>query len=394
MSMIQKATTTSQPKPTSYVDVALQNRITELISDVSTRIKKMILHYAMFMWSTYELRKQITRIVESFITRLPKDLPNKEEYVIGIYQSSEKWIRDYYNVVVLSYMAINWGALINAKIIKTPPKTPIEAYKVIEQKNIPTENFGSSNRGFPDIARYNQQVNELTRELARKEPGVSIDGKKVMNLHAKSEIDLRHNHQINELNKILDSAGIDSEDYTTNGSNQATSKHSTNPLDPRTLVWFSAHTNCSKRCERWQGKLASLILPPIDKNMRTGYTIKGRNVYSFKGIINQVDKYGYKNNIIVGFNCRHKLIKYVDSPEAPIRVDEKEVQKQRAIELKQRSMERTIRRLRIDSVLWKGVDEKKSHALMRQSNILYEKYVAFSKRHDVPYYPERCKPTI
>ena len=383
-----------QPKQSSYVDVALQNQINREITDVSTRIKKMILQYALLLWSSYELRKQITKIVEGFIKRLPKELPNKDEYVLGIYQSSEKWIKETYNRIVLDYLAINWGVLVNSKVIKTPPKSPIEAYKVLERLKVSNEEIGISNRAFPNIKKYNEQVNEITRQLARKESGVSVDGKRVMNLHAKSEIDLRHNHQVSELNEILESAGIDSTDYTTNGSNQAISKTTDDILDPKTLVWFSSHTNCSKRCEKYQGKLASLILPPIDDTMKTGYRINGRNVYSFKGIINQIDKYGYKNNIIVGFNCRHRLIKYTDSKQPPIKVDEKDVIRERRIEQKQRAMEREIRRLRIQAVLWRSVDDKKTRILNERANQLYSRYVAYSQSHGVPYYPERCKASI
>ena len=70
------------------------------------------------------------------------------------------------------------------------------------------------------------------------------------------------------------------------------------------LVWTSAHANCSKRCEPYQGRLYSLDgtsgeidghrYEPLENATEVYYTTKSGKTY--------------RNGIIYGFNCRQRLI--------------------------------------------------------------------------------------
>ena len=81
--------------------------------------------------------------------------------------------------------------------------------------------------------------------------------------------------------------------------------------------------------------------------------IDGNTVYSLKAVTSQVDKYGYTNNIIVGFNCRHKLVPYKKGSLPPTEYNAEEVKKQREINAKLREYEREIRKLKRLSIFYK-----------------------------------------
>lgn len=99
------------------------------------------------------------------------------------------------------------------------------------------------------------------------------------------------------------------------------------------LVWISSHVNCSKRCERFQGKLYSL-------NNKSG--IKDGHRY----IPIEIAKAGINNDgngCTSGYGCRHYTIPYQPNSNAPRDFDANAINKQRELDRKQRYYENQIR---------------------------------------------------
>lgn len=152
------------------------------------------------------------------------------------------------------------------------------------------------------------------------------------------------------------------------------------------LVWTSAHANCSKRCEPYQGRLWSLD--------GTYGEIDG---YKYEPLENATEIYyttrsgkRYRNGIIYGFNCRHRLIPY-ERGNKPIEVPANIVKKQRRINNTQRAMERRVRYYENQAAVYKGIDDKYAATCKRDARKAYDEYVRYSKKNNVAYYPSRTK---
>lgn len=152
------------------------------------------------------------------------------------------------------------------------------------------------------------------------------------------------------------------------------------------LVWIEPHSNCSERCEKWQGKLYSLdgtsgkidgySYEPLDKAMNIYVTTKSGKVY--------------KNGCITGYNCRHKLTPY-SKGNKPVEIPAAVVERQRALEKKQRQYERAIRYQRERTGLFQGIDNNISSAARKAAAELNKKYRAYCLENKLPYMEDRLK---
>ena len=205
---------------------------------------------------------------------------------------------------------------------------------------------------------YMRQVESVYRDLANSEAKDSYSDR--VSLRNVAEMTERWNKKQSEIEDIK-SSGVD-------------------------LVWISTHANCSERCEEWQGKLYSVSgkdgtidgirYQPLSKAMDIFVQTKAGKVY--------------RNGCISGFNCRHVLTPYKRGNK-PIDVSADTIEKYRAIEERQREMERAIRQRQALSIGLKGIDDKKSKAFALESKQLYDEYTKFCDKNRVAYYPSRCK---
>ncbi len=152
------------------------------------------------------------------------------------------------------------------------------------------------------------------------------------------------------------------------------------------LVVASSHSDCSERCQKWQGRVYSLdgtsgVAPdgrkyvPLEEATDVYYTTKAGKTYK---------------NGLLGFNCRHYLVAYKDNYKFP-KVSAEEEREQYNITLKQRQLEKDVRYWRTQAIEIKGVDAK-AYSFARQKAIDYnKKYIAFSKENNRAYYPSRTK---
>ena len=166
------------------------------------------------------------------------------------------------------------------------------------------------------------------------------------------------------------------------------------------LCWISSHPDCSKRCQTWQGSLVSLTQHAKNPQKRVKdykYNkesfavgkVDGITVYSLLDIQDCETGGEYKNNIITGFNCRHKLKPYTKDSVAPEEYSKDEIKKQRAINLQLREMEREIRHLKQQAILFSSIDKQKARYYKQLAHELTIKYKEFANKHGYAWYKWR-----
>lgn len=162
------------------------------------------------------------------------------------------------------------------------------------------------------------------------------------------------------------------------------------------LVYVPPHSNCSKRCQPFQGQIYSLTgkeetfergtAKPIEE-VADNVTVRGKKDPS------RVYAAG-----LFAYNCRHTMQPYQEGQNIEIIPDE-EIERQRKVETKQRELEREIRALREQYMLYKIVQEEgnnpnldaKTKAINKQWMAKRAAYRAFCEKHKVPRYDDRLK---
>ena len=152
------------------------------------------------------------------------------------------------------------------------------------------------------------------------------------------------------------------------------------------LVIASTHADCSERCAKWQGKVFSL-------DGTYGTTDDGR---PYEPLENATDIYyttkagkTYKNGLL-GFNCRHFLIPYKSGYRFP-KPNVNEERRQYGITLKQRELERQVRKWRTEAITLRGLN-REAYLSARQKAIEWNKaYIKFSHDNGRAYYPSRTE---
>lgn len=221
------------------------------------------------------------------------------------------------------------------------------------------------NRATPNSTQFENVQRVLAkklREIAVMEP--KPDYETNVNLRNVAEMETRLQHQ----NKMLD----------TLRSNNVR------------LVWIEPHSNCSKRCEKYQGKLYSLDgtsgkVDGEDYKPLTFATNNPADKYTTKAGIT------YQNGCILGFNCRHKLIPY-EKGNKPREIPGNVIRRQRHLEEEQRRMEREIRRAREVTLMLGGIGAGKAYTAAKARQVkLRKEYEEFSRKNKVPFYRERLR---
>jgi hypothetical protein len=358
-------------KKTNLTFSVYQSKFLPIVQRAETEIKKLIQYYALHLKSKSELRKKIEGIIRGVAKHLPFSLFDREKYILGLYKTSEKMIREFYDNVVngfLMFMAVAGLLFIKGKKPKTPhellafQKTSPKVYQeVVNQIKTPMWQMA---KGTPYVADYGKAVKNRIKELA-KTPTVSAEpsGKKPISLWQKAELDIRHENQLNRIDELIKS-GV-------------------------RYAWTSTHPDCSKRCEKWQGKLFDLVAENSElSGFRMRKKLDGNTVYCFKEVTRQVDKYGYNNNIIVGFNCRHRLVEYTGQ-KAPRDYDKEDVAEQRKINAKLREFERKIRFYKTQAVLYNKTDPQLSNQCKRIAEKLTKQYKEFADKNGYAWYQYR-----
>lgn len=152
------------------------------------------------------------------------------------------------------------------------------------------------------------------------------------------------------------------------------------------LVVSSVHADCSDRCYEWQGRVYSLDgtsgttedgkpYVPLEKATDVYYTTKAGKTYK---------------NGLLGFNCRHYIMPYRTNMVIPF-VDKETQQKERAINTRQRELERRVREQREKALIFRKLNRERYLAARRKAIDTNREYIQFSKDNGRAYYPSRVK---
>ena len=330
-----------------------QSTFMPVFQKAETKIKLLILAAFLYSESLTELRLKIDGVIKWVGTQIPKQLNNKMAYIRGLKATSERFILLYYKKPQIAYKVAKEDLLQSVPPGVKPPKIE-NPQQLLDFTSKPKDMWAEA-KATPNIVNYPKEVKKKMEDLAQAPATTYEPGKKPISLWQKAELDVRYEGQM----KMLDDLKAQGVQY----------------------AWTSSHPDCSKRCEPWQGKLMDLTNHAKGPNHQVT-TIDGHPVYSLVDIMAKVDKYGYNNNIICGFNCRHKLIPYKKGQYGPKEYTEQDVAKQRAIEEHIRLMEREIRKLKTQALLFeKSGQIKIAHAIRKRVNILVSKYKAFCESH-------------
>lgn len=226
--------------------------------------------------------------------------------------------------------------------------------------NIPKKNI----YGVPLQKFQKEYIEELVKPVFKKliaqypkDPG-DISGRN--SLRNRAEMEVRYNQHLQSIDNLKKS-GIK-------------------------LVIASVHADCSKRCLPYQGRVFSL-----DKTR--GITDDGRNYIPLEVAtdIYYTTKKGkiYKNGLL-GFNCRHYLIPYKNGLQLskPNIFEEK---KEYTITLRQRDLERNVRKWRTEAIMYKDIDYNRYIFAKNKAIEWNKKYIKYSQLHKRAFYPSRTK---
>ena len=307
-----------------------------MFQQAETRIKELIVASFWNKATKLELESKIKGVVDWLELNVPEQVMNRSVYIDGIIKKANFLIKAYYQremfyfyeTTKTFFQQLPKGYKLEFKNIETPK----DLFQAAEQ--ISKSPMWQQAKGSVRVANYPEKVKEFINNLS-KEPITTYEkGKKPINLWQKAELDIRYNNQMEQLDK-LKSENVE-------------------------YAWISSHPDCSKRCEKFQGKLVSLkkhaenpqkIVRKSDySDLRVeSYRVEKLNgywVYSLPDIMATETPGGYNNMIYCGFNCRHHLIPYIEGIKPTNEYSKKQVAKQREIEQRIRAMEREIRLLK------------------------------------------------
>ena len=314
-----------------------QSTFMPVIQNAETEIKIAVLTAFLYASSEFLLRAKITAIIAAVSAKLL--IPDKQSYLNGLQASANKMIVDFYRKPLRSFKSEKLGITF-----------PHEAF------------IKSQAKGSVVIEDYAKKIKEKMKELAETPVVTKEKGKKSISLWQKAEIDLRQEHNLEMIQDLKDK-GVD-------------------------ICYISSHPDCSTRCERWQGVLVSLTKKTGNPQMSVNApmyrfkvgSVDGKPLYSLPDIMEAVDKYGYHNSVISGFNCRHRLIAY-KGQQAPTRYYEDEVADQRKIEGKIRAMEREIRKRKQYAEMLRKNDPSGAKQVDRAIKRMVSNYKSYCDKH-------------
>lgn len=344
-------------------DAMYQSTFLPIFQDAETRIKMLILGAFLTLSSKRALMMSIMGIIASVEEKVPKELRDRQAYIEGLKKRTRFYMAKYYNMPEIEFKRVtNRLSKIMPKSVQIP-KNPQDMLELTKKISKNKDAMWSEAKAIPYIKDYEKTVYKRMDEFAQTPLTTYEEGKKPISLWQKAELDVRYNKQMEMLQNLTDQ-GVE-------------------------LAWISSHVDCSKRCEKWQGKLVSLT----EHATMSGFRVKktdGHWVYSLPDIMAQTDKYGYHNNIICGFNCRHRLTAYEPDKAKPREYTKEEVAKQRNIEENIRKIEREIRLQKTRQLFYEKLGEKKiAKQIENRVKMLTEKYKRYCERNGYAWFQYR-----
>ena len=322
-----------------------QSTFMPIFEKAQAKIKSIIVLAFLLYSSARVMRMQINAVIQWVADNIPKTLKDRDIYLKSLEVRANNFIRLYYLKPLVEFKGTKkllLNSLKNRDDIKEPKiDNPKDLIDLIQDKR----NLWSEAKGIPNVVDYEKKVKEYIYKLSRNPVTTVEKGKQPISLWQKAELDIRYDSQMEMVNKF-ETEGVE-------------------------YAYISSHPDCSVRCEVWQGELVA-----INKHAKNPQThanqpkdivksrfevgrLDGHIVYSLPDLMDVVDKYGYKNNCICGFNCRHKLIRYHAGRIPPTEYTKGEIAQQRAVETHIRQLEREIRCLKTELVMYNSINDRK-----------------------------------
>lgn len=384
------------------------------LKEAEYKIKKTITEGMLNGSPLFRIREEVDIIIDKADKELPKDVIDRESYIQGLKDSAEEMIQESKKsrrwMLLMALLLLLIGkkaketasplAMLQAirklkgheiskikreaesiesiegikgeiekaaEICKVPEKEAEKLVgKAIKTEGKPAKTDGKTDmwaeaKGWPNVEDYEKKLKEYIGEASKTDLAPKVEGKRRITMWQKAELDLRHQAQLQMLDD-LKKQGVK-------------------------LAWTSSHPDCSERCEKWQGKLFDLEANP-EKGYEVG-KVDGITVYSLKKVMSKKDKYGYENNIINGFNCRHRLIPYEKGVKPVTPYTAEEVAEQRDVNARIRQYERDIRHLKTKAGLIQPIDPKEAKRLMAKAKELTAEYKRYCESHGYAWNPYR-----
>jgi hypothetical protein len=301
-----------------FINEALSKKVEPLMVKSELQIKLLIRNYLINNWDKSELTNQIDKVIQMTVNQLPKEIPNKDEIYLGFKKSVQMWYAQ--TKYQIQPIIIRLGTYSKERVTGKWIERSINIIETKEKlqaiKALPEVIPGASAVLYTELNRLNYLLKELATYGLQTD---YVSGQTPMSLFAKLEMVNRYKNNMEQLSEKLDSG--------------------------EEVVRFSQHRDPSERCAPWQGKAVHLLLPAVNAKFETGLRLPtGEAIYSYRAITTQVDAYGWKNNIHVGFNCRHSLKNIEDRKPDPYTVEE--IKRGRKANAYLRNLERQIRNLK------------------------------------------------
>lgn len=237
------------------------------------------------------------------------------------------------------------------------PRQEQKTFQTLQSRGFMTEYDSTAKLYGVPLKEYSQdylkkRVEPIMRRMSEEQPKEDPRG---LTIRSKAELEVRYQEHIDELND-LKQKGVK-------------------------LVICSTHADCSERCAPWQGRVYSL-------DGTTGTTDDGRKYVPLEVATQRnFTKKGVPNGLL-GYNCRHYLVPYESGFKFP-KPNKKEEEKEYAITLKQRQLERNV-------YAWKNralstFDKEEKQKATEKARYWNKVYINFSKANDRAYYPSRTK---
>ena len=349
----------------------LQSAFMPIFQSAENEIKRLIVLAFWLGLAKYSLRLKIIAVVKAVEKKLPKELLNKDAYINGMLRKSDLLIRDFYDKPQVNFRKTQEIVKKNIKPEEIKKELKIDNPKQLVDfinDNANKKSMWAEQKAAVRVQDYPKRISQMMSQLAEEPMTTSEEGKKPISLWQKAELDIRHSEQMKKLQEQIESGVV--------------------------YAWLSSHPDCSKRCEKWQGKLVRLT----EHATMSGFRVKkmdGIWVYSLPDIMDQKDKYGYNNNIISGFNCRHYTIPYEKGVKPVEKYTADEVKREREINNKIRAMEREIRTLKSRLNNLKALNDPKYKVEIQKLNVIIKKKVAdykeFCEKNGYAWQPYRIK---
>lgn len=340
-----------------------QNEVV-LVTNAEVRIKELILSNRFNGDNKKEIEKEILKIIQETASKINNPIL-KQQAIRSLKINAQKWFyeTDIKFKKIKKYVSNAFGSVYSLPI-GNDGSVNLSQFDTSFRDKITL----SKQAGVPLIKDYDKAIKQTIKSLS-SQPTEYVDknGKK-MSLRNLAEMKTRYDKTLEDVSKLKEKAKNNKDEYAD-------------------LVWTSSHSDCSLRCQPYQGRL---------------FSISGKT-----GVINGI-KYtpldealaglkGDGNGIISGYNCRHTLIPYNGEKQGPREYSSKEIAKERAINQKQRYMERNIRNAKVEEKLLRRIGTKESLQQAKELRLKWRKetikYQSFSLKNGRAYYLWRTRIT-